>query len=182
MTAAELRVLEARMDMLDAVLEDLIEQVRRMQLSGWTGLPSRRVSGLSVGLVVQGLLQVAADGFEDRAAHEFVGFGEADPPHFGQFLVVAEEGVGAVGGPGCHVDHGAAGLGVDTAADDAAGPDPQACLLFDLSDCRIGGAFAGLDLSGDERPGGLAVVTPGYQDAEVARDDGGDDGSWFGQR
>jgi hypothetical protein len=34
MTAAELRVLEARMGMLDAVLQDLIEQVRRMQLSG----------------------------------------------------------------------------------------------------------------------------------------------------
>jgi hypothetical protein len=34
MTAAEMRVLEARMDMLDALLQDLIEQVRRMQLSG----------------------------------------------------------------------------------------------------------------------------------------------------
>jgi hypothetical protein len=36
MTAAELRVLEARMDMLDAVLQDLIDQVRRTQPSGWT--------------------------------------------------------------------------------------------------------------------------------------------------
>ena len=34
MTAAELRVLETRMDMLDAMLQELIDQVRRMQPSG----------------------------------------------------------------------------------------------------------------------------------------------------
>ena len=46
MTAAELRVLEARMDMLDAVLQDLIDQVRRTQPSGWTDQRQRAVSGL----------------------------------------------------------------------------------------------------------------------------------------
>jgi hypothetical protein len=51
MTAAEIRVLEARMDMLDAVLQDLIEQVRRMQLSGRTDRHQRAVSGLPAGLV-----------------------------------------------------------------------------------------------------------------------------------
>ena len=83
MTAAELRVLETRMDMLDAVLLDLIEQVRRMQLSGRTDQHRQAVSGLPVGLVVQGLLQVVADGFVDRAAHELVGLCEGDPAHFG---------------------------------------------------------------------------------------------------
>ena len=83
MTAAELRVLEARMEMLGAVLEDLIEQVRRMQLSGRADQHRRAESGLRGGLVVQGFLQVVADGFVHRAAHEFVGLGEGDPPHFG---------------------------------------------------------------------------------------------------
>jgi hypothetical protein len=82
MTAAELRVLEMRMDMLDAMLQDLIEQVRRMQLSG-RAEHRQAVSGLPGVLVVQGFLQVVADGFVDRAAHEFVGLGEGDPPHFG---------------------------------------------------------------------------------------------------
>jgi len=83
MTAAELRVLEARMGMLDAVLQDLIEQVRRMQLSARADQHRQTASGLPVGLVVQGLLQVVADGLVDHAAHEFVGLGECDPPHFG---------------------------------------------------------------------------------------------------
>jgi hypothetical protein len=83
MTAAEIRVLEARMDMLDAVLQDLIEQVRRMQLSGRTDQHRQVVSGLPAGLVVQGFLQVVADGFVHRAAHEFVGLREGDPPYFG---------------------------------------------------------------------------------------------------
>jgi hypothetical protein len=83
MTAAELRVLETRMDMLDAVLQDLIEQVRRMQLPGRTDQHWQAVSGLPADLVVQGLLQVVADRFVDRAAHEFVGLGEGDPAHFG---------------------------------------------------------------------------------------------------
>jgi hypothetical protein len=83
MTADELRVLETRMDMLDAVLQDLIEQVRRMQLSGWTDQRRQAVSGLPVGLVVQGFLQVVADGFEDRAAHELVGLRERGPAHLG---------------------------------------------------------------------------------------------------
>ena len=83
MTAAEQRVLETRMDMLDKVLQDLIEQARRMQPSGRTDQNRLAVSGLPVGLVVQGFLQVVADGFVDRAAHEFVGLGEGDPPYFG---------------------------------------------------------------------------------------------------
>ena len=83
MTAAELRVLEARMDLLDALLQDLIDQVRRFQLSGWTDQCRHTVSGLPVGVVVQGFLQVVADGFVDRAAREFVGLGEGDPAHFG---------------------------------------------------------------------------------------------------
>ena len=83
MTAAELRVLETRMDMLDALLQDLIEQVRRMPLSGGTDQRWQAVLGLPVGLVVQGLLQVGADGFEDRAAHELVGLREVDPSHLG---------------------------------------------------------------------------------------------------
>ena len=83
MTAAELRVLEARMGMLDAVLQDLIEQVRRMQLSGRADQHRQTVPGLPVGLVVQGFLQVVADGLVDRAAHELVGLGEGDPAHFG---------------------------------------------------------------------------------------------------
>jgi hypothetical protein len=83
MTAAELRVLEARMDLLDALLQDLIDQARRVQLSGWTDQRCHAVSGLPVGLVVQAFLQVVADGFVDRAAHEFVGLREGDPPYFG---------------------------------------------------------------------------------------------------
>jgi hypothetical protein len=83
MTAAELRVLETRMDMLDAMLQDLIEQVRRMRPPGRTDQYRQAVSGLPAGLVVQGFLQVVADGFVDRAAHEFVGLGEGDPPYFG---------------------------------------------------------------------------------------------------
>jgi hypothetical protein len=83
MTAAELRVLETRMDMLGAVLQDLIEQVRRMQLCGRADQHQQTVSGLPVGLVVQGFLQVVADGFVHRAAHELVGLREGDPPHFG---------------------------------------------------------------------------------------------------
>jgi hypothetical protein len=88
MTVAELRVLEARMDMLDAVLQDLIEQLRRAQASGWTGQSRQAVSGLPgvlvvQGFLVQGFLQVVADGFEDRAARELVGLGEADPTHLG---------------------------------------------------------------------------------------------------
>ena len=83
MTAAELLVLETRMDMLDALLQDLIEQVRRIQLSCWTDQHCHAVSGLPVGLVVQGFLQVVADGFEDRSAHELVGLRERGPPHLG---------------------------------------------------------------------------------------------------
>ena len=182
MTAAELRVLETRMDMLDAVLLDLIEQVRRMQLPGRTDQHRQTASGLPVGLVVQGFLQVVADGLVDRAAHEFVCFCEGDPAHFGKFLVIANEGIGAVGWPGRDVDHAAAGLRVDAAADNAAGPDPQAGFLFDLSYRRVGRALAGLDLASDERPGGLAVDAPGYQDAEGAGDDRRDDGGRFRQR
>jgi hypothetical protein len=70
---------------------------------------------------------------------------------------------------------------MDAAADDAAGPYPQACFLFHFSDCRVGGAFSGLNLACDERPGRPAVVTPGHQDAELAGDDRRDDGSWFRQ-
>jgi len=182
MTTAELRVLKTRMDMLDAMLQELIDQVRLMQPSGSTGSPQPKVSALSVGRVVQGLLQVIAHGFEDRAAHKFIGLREIHPAHFGQLLVVADEGISAMSWPGCHVDHGAASLGVDTAADDTAGPDPQACFLFDFSYRGVGRAFPRLDLSCDERPGRLAVVAPGHQDAEVACDDGRDDGSRFGQR
>jgi len=83
MTAAELRVLQTRMDMLDAVLQDLIEQMRRMQLSGRADQHRQAASGLPVGLVVQGFLQVIADGFVHRAAHELVGLREGNPPHFG---------------------------------------------------------------------------------------------------
>jgi len=83
MTGAELRVLETRMDMLDVLLQDLIKQVRRMQLSGWTDQRCQAVSGLPVALVVQGFLQVVADGFEDRAGHELVGLLEVDPAHLG---------------------------------------------------------------------------------------------------
>jgi len=83
MTAAKLRVLETRMDMLDAVLQDLIEQMRRMQLSGWADQHRQAVSGLRVGLVVQGFLQVIADGFRHGAAHELVGLRGGDPPYFG---------------------------------------------------------------------------------------------------
>ena len=83
MTAAEIRVLEARMDMLDAMLQDLIEQVRHMQLTGQDDQHRRAVSGLPVSLVVQGFLQVVADGFVHRAAHEFVGLREGDPPYLG---------------------------------------------------------------------------------------------------
>jgi len=83
MTAAELRVLETRMDMLDALLQDLIEQVRRMPLSGGTDQRWQAVSGLPVGLVAQGFLQVVADGLEDRAAHELVGLRQGCPPHLG---------------------------------------------------------------------------------------------------
>ena len=83
MTAAELRVLEARMDMLDAVLQDLIEQARRRQLPGRADQHRQAVPGLPAGLVVQGFAQVVADGFVDRAAHELVGLGEGDPAHFG---------------------------------------------------------------------------------------------------
>jgi hypothetical protein len=82
MTAAEIRVLEARMDMLDAMLQDLIEQVRHMQLTGQDDQHRRAVSGLPVSLVVQGFLQVVTDGFVHRAAHEFVGLREGDPPYF----------------------------------------------------------------------------------------------------
>jgi hypothetical protein len=56
MTAAEIRVLEARMDMLDALLQELIEQVRHMQLTGQDDQRRRAVSGLPVSLVVQGPL------------------------------------------------------------------------------------------------------------------------------
>jgi hypothetical protein len=83
MTAAEMRVLEARMDMVDALLQDLIEQVRRMQLSGRADQHRRAESGLRGGLVVQGFLQVVADRFVDRAVHELVGLREGDPADFG---------------------------------------------------------------------------------------------------
>jgi hypothetical protein len=83
MTAAELRVLQARMDMLDALLQDLIEQVRRMQPSGRADQRRQAVSGLRGVLVMQGFLQVVAYRFVDRVAHEFVGLGEGDPAHFG---------------------------------------------------------------------------------------------------
>jgi hypothetical protein len=82
MTAAELRVLETRMDLLETVLQELIEQVRRMQLSGWNG-QRRAVGGLSAGLVVKGLFQVAADGFENRAGHEFIGLRKVNPAYLG---------------------------------------------------------------------------------------------------
>jgi hypothetical protein len=80
MTTAEVRALEARMDMLDALLHDLIDRVRRAQLSGRAEWHRRALSG---GPVVEGCLQVVADGFEDRAAHELVGLLEADPAHLG---------------------------------------------------------------------------------------------------
>jgi len=83
MTAAELKVLEARMDMLDAVLQDLIDQVRRTQPSGWTDQRQRAVSGLQGVPVFQSPSQVVADGFEDGAAHKLVGLRESDPPHLG---------------------------------------------------------------------------------------------------
>lgn len=83
MTAAELRVLEARMDMLEAMLPDLIDQMRRTQPPAWTDQVRRAVSGLPGVPVFQGFLQVVADGFENGAARELIGLREADPPHFG---------------------------------------------------------------------------------------------------
>jgi hypothetical protein len=81
MTTAEVRVLEARMDMLDAVLRDLVTRARRIQLSGRAEWRRRAPSGTSGGPVGQGCLEMVADGFEDRAAHELVGLCGADPAH-----------------------------------------------------------------------------------------------------
>jgi hypothetical protein len=57
MTAAELRVLEARMDMLDAMLQDLIDQMRRTQPPAWTDQVRRAVSGLPGVPVFQGFFR-----------------------------------------------------------------------------------------------------------------------------
>jgi hypothetical protein len=81
MTAAELRVLEARMDMLTAVLKELIDEVRCIQLSSWAS--PHPAPGLSGSAVVEGFVQVAADWFEDRPAHELVGLGEVYPADLG---------------------------------------------------------------------------------------------------
>lgn len=83
MTADELRVLEMRMEMLDAMLQDLVEQAGRMQVPGRTDEHLPAVPDLPAGLVFQGFLQIVADRFVDRAAHELVGLGEGDPPYFG---------------------------------------------------------------------------------------------------
>ena len=64
MTAAELRVLEARMELLDELLQDLIEQVRSIQPSGWASR-RRAVSALSGSPFVHGCLEVLPDGLEE---------------------------------------------------------------------------------------------------------------------
>jgi hypothetical protein len=69
------------MDMLDAVLRELVDRVRRIQLSGRADQRRRAPSGTSGGPVVQGCHQMVADGVEDRAAHELVGLREVDPAH-----------------------------------------------------------------------------------------------------
>jgi uncharacterized protein YukE len=45
LTAAEAQVIEARIDMLEAVLRDLTDQVRGMQSSSWRGQGQSAVSG-----------------------------------------------------------------------------------------------------------------------------------------
>ena len=87
------------------------------------------------------------DRLVDCAAHEFVGLLGRDPADFGQFFRITDKDISPVCWPGGHVDHGAAGLRVDPAAEDAACADPESCLFLDFADGRVGRAFAGLDLA-----------------------------------
>jgi len=82
MTGTELRVLEARMELLEELLQDLIDQVCSMQPSSWASR-HRAVSALSGRRFVHGCLEVLPDGLEDRAGHEFVGLREANPADLG---------------------------------------------------------------------------------------------------
>jgi hypothetical protein len=97
--------------------------------------------------------------------HQLVGFGEGDPADFGELVAVADEDVGAVGWPGGHVDHGAAGGRVDPAADLLAGFDLEAGLFLDFADAGVGRLFPWFDLACDERPARFAVVAAADQHA-----------------
>ena len=124
--------------------------------------------------VAQGLLEVLLDGLEDHAVHQFLGFGQADPAHLGQLVLVADEHVGAVRRLGRHVDHGAPGRRMHAAPDHPARLDAKARLLLDLPHGGIGRALPGFDLARDEGPRRLAVLAPADQDAQVAGHDGRD--------
>ena len=102
------------------------------------------------------------DWFEHRATHELVGLGEVYPAHFGQFLLVADEGLNPVSWAGGQVDHLAPSLGVDTTADNFGGAYPQACFLLDLAYRCVGGVFSGLDLARDECPRRLAIIASSH--------------------
>jgi hypothetical protein len=130
--------------------------------------------------VSQGLLEVFLDGLEDHAVHQFLGFCQADPADLGQFLLVADKHVRPVGRLGGHVDHGAAGVRVNAAADNSASLDAQARFLLDLPHGGIGRALAGLDLARYEGPRRFAVPALAYKDTQVAGNNRRDYGTRLG--
>ena len=121
--------------------------------------------------VSQGLLEVLLDGLEDHAAHQFLGFCQADPAHLVQFLFVANKYVRPVRRLGSHVNHGAPGTRVNAATDDPACFDAKARFLLDLPHGGIGRAFPGFDLARDEGPRRLAVLAFADKDTSVAGHD-----------
>jgi hypothetical protein len=70
---------------------------------------------------------------------------------------------------------------MDAATDNTCAAYPQTCFLPDLAYRRVSGIFSGFDLARDERPCGLAIITPGDQDTDRAGNDGCDDRSGLGR-
>jgi hypothetical protein len=66
--------------------------------------------------------------------HELLGLSEGHPADLGELVVVADEDLRAVGGPGGHIDHRASSDGVDAATDLLPCVNLEACLFLDLTD------------------------------------------------
>ena len=79
-----------------------------------------------------------ADGLEYLAAHQLVGFREAYPPHFGQFVRIPDNGAGSVRRPRGHVHHGPPRAGMDATADLFTGVDLEAGFFADLAGSSFG--------------------------------------------
>ncbi len=122
--------------------------------------------GLLALLFSQLLDEVVANRLEE-SRQELVRLGEAGPAHLSQLVGVADVDVRALGWLAGQIDHQPASLGMHSTADlEISCPHEKTSLFLDLSHCGVNLALARLDLTSNEGPWRLAVMTAPQQNAK----------------